>query len=353
MTQSCPAGPPLPRPRGFTVVEMMVGLTVGLFVALAASSVFVSTRTLQTVSSAQSRLGENVRLAMELLRKDFRAAGFQGCNSPPWTSSLNPGNGLFLDAPGAIVGGSHGTGGAFTPALNATLAGLPQPPLNNSDVIVVRVPVEPLALGLISSAGTPQVGVNTPGNTLVQSDIVLVANCMAAAVYQVTEANPQATGQLTHLVSPSFNPGNANAGLPVLLDASATVYKLQTHHYYVAASAQSPGTNSLWRYVFPTTDGSPNPQEVVQGIERMVVSYGVDNGTLPNTPTANMYVTADSVVSWGSVVAARIQLLAATVKDGVTLSAQPASFAGGTVTPTDRRLRYQVTEVVTLRNQAP
>jgi len=79
------------------------------------------------------------------------------------------------------------------------------------------------------------------------------------------------------------------------------------------------------------------------------VTYGVDKGD----KTVNRYVTADGVTAWDGVVAVRLQLLSTTVKDGITLTPQAASFAGSTVVATDRRLRTQVTEVVTLRNHAP
>ena len=345
---------------GFTLVELMVGLAVGLFVALAAISIFVSTRTLQTVSSAESRMGENSRLAMELLRKDFRSAGFQGCNprleGPP-VSLLTASSGLFLDGASSGLGGAHGDGtSSFTPALNATLAALPQPPLATSDVVSMRVPVEPMSLGLAVpmtvSTGVPNVGANTPGNTIVQGDVLLISNCKAGAIFQVTAASPSTTGLLTYVGG--SNPGNAGSNFGSVFRGDAAVYRLQTHHYYIAASVQRPGTFSMWRYTYPNTGGSVNPQEeVVQGIDRMLVTYGIDNGT--GNQTVSRYVSANSVTSWDSVVAVRIQLLSSTVKDGVTLSTQSASFAGGTFTPSppDKRLRTQVTEVVTLRSRAP
>ena len=346
------------RAHGFTLVELMVGLAVGLFVALAAISVFVSTRALQTVSSAQSRMGENARLAMDLLHKDFRSAGFQGCNArlaEPPVSLLNPGDGIFLDAAGSGLGGSHGGGSAFTPALNATLAALPQPPDTNSDVVAMRVPVEPMSLGLsapmTSASGVPAVGSNTPGNTIVSGDILLIANCKAGAMFQVTSPSPGTTGVLSHAIGGAFSPGNSTDDFQQVFRGDAAVYRLQTHHYYIAPSVQRAGTRSMWRYIFPNTGGPANPQEVVQGVDRMLVTYGIDDGT--GSQTVNRYVDASGVPAWNSVVAARVQLLTATVKDGVTLHAQAASFAGGTITPTDRRLRAQVTEVITLRSRAP
>lgn len=344
---------------GFTLVELMVGLAVGLFVALAAISVFVSTRTLQTVSSAGTRMSENSRLAMDLLHKDLRSSGFLGCRAllsdPPANLLVAP-NDLFLDTVNDIAGirGSHGNAGAFTPALNATLAALA--PNTDSDFLSIRVPVEPLSLGLstpmTTSIGAPQVGVNTAGNTIASGDILLIANCKAAAVFQVTDATPAANGNLAHAAGGGFNPGNVvapnNDFLHVFRGDSA-VYRLQTHHYYIAPGSHA-GTNSLWRLTFPNPAGATNPEEVVQGIDRMVVAYGLDKGD----QTVNKYVDASGVgAAWGGVVAVRIQLLSTTVKDGVTLTPQAASFAGGTVQATDHRQRTQVTEVVTLRNRAP
>ena len=342
--------------RGFTLVELMVGLAVGLFVALAAISIFVSTRTLQTVSSAESRRGENVRLAIDLLHKDFRSAGFQGCHArlaDPPVSLLNAGDGIFLDGGSTGLGGSHGDGTAFTPTLNATLAAVAQPPQLDSDVVSIRVPVEPMSLGLsapmTSSTGVPSVGANTTGNSLASGDIVLIANCKASAIFQVTVANPKSTGVLSHAVGGAFVPGNSTADLQQIFRGDSAVYRLQTHHYYIATSVQRPGTTSMWRFNYPNTDGSANPQEVVQGIDRMLVTYGIDTGD----QNVNRYVSAANVTSWDTVVSARIQFLSSTVRDGVALGPQAASFAGGTVTPTDKRLRSQVTDVVTLRNRAP
>ena len=346
--------------QGFTLVELMVGLAVGLFVAVAAISIFVSTRTLQTVSSSGTRMSENSRLAMDLLNKDLRSAGFLGCRSRIADVPVNllvAGNSRFLDTANNLAGirGSRGDGGAFLPALNATLAALA--PNANSDFLSVRVPVEPLSLGLsvpmTSASGTPQVFAAVPGNNLVSGAIVLIANCKAGAVFQVTEADPKATGALAHAQGGGFDPGNVAGGdLGHTFRGDTAVYRLQTNHYYIAPGTHA-GTNSMWRLSFPNPDNPlipPVAEEAVQGIDRMVVSYGLDSS---GTQTVGKYVTADAVTSWDEVMAVRVQLLSSTVRDGVALSAQSASFAGSTVVATDRRLRTQVTQVVTLRSRAP
>ncbi len=351
--------------RGFTLVELMIGMTVGLFVALAAISVFVSTRSLQTVSTADTRMNENARLALDILHVDLRNAGFQGCHqheSLPVDNLLTDSNNLFLgSATNLSVSGVyavHGTGSGFSPALNGVLAALAKPPDPNSDVLSIRVPVEPLSLGLstpmTTSTGAPQVGVSTPGNVFQSGDVALIANCKAGAIFQITSATPAATGVLTHATGGGFDPGNAGADLKNVYRGDSAVYRLQTRHYYIADSVATPGTKSLWRYTFPSA--APRAQEVVAGIDRMVISFGLDTGTANDRDlTVNRYVTADALtaVQWESVLAARIQLLSTTVRDGVTLTPQAASFAGSTVAATDRRKRSEVTEVVTLRSRAP
>jgi type IV pilus assembly protein PilW len=344
--------------RGMTLVELMVGMAVGLFVVLVAVSIFISTRMLNSVGSASTRMSENGRLAMDTLQTDLRSASFLGCrpllNEPP-VSVLNAGTGAFLTGAAGLQG-YRGTGAGFSPALVAPLAAMPAAsgPLTNSDVLTVRVPADPDGLGIVaamaSTLAAPQVAASSPSNTLVSGDIVLVASCKAAAMFQVTEPNPAATGVLTHGLGGPFVPGNATDDLQQRFRSDSTVYKLQTRHYYVAPSVLHPGTNSLWRVAVP---GGSDPQEVASGIDRLVITYGIDGGTSAGQQNVDHYAPADGVTAWDKVVAVRLQMLIATAKDNVTQNHQSVDFAGASITAEDRRLRTVLTEVVTVRNGAP
>jgi prepilin peptidase dependent protein B len=67
-----------PAQRGFTIVEMMVGITVGLFVVGGSLNLF----TRNVVSSRQlmleTRLNQDLRAAADLLTRELRRAGFWG-----------------------------------------------------------------------------------------------------------------------------------------------------------------------------------------------------------------------------------------------------------------------------------
>jgi type IV pilus assembly protein PilW len=344
--------------RGMTLVELMVGMAVGLFVVLVAVAIFVSTRTLHGVGSASTRMGENARLAMDVLQGDLRNAAFVGCrpllNDAP-TIVLLAGDGGFLSTAAGMTG-YHGTGTDFSPPLAGPLAAMPaaSAPLPTSDVISVRVAADMPGLGIVAAmpdtVTAPQVAASTPANTLASGDIVLVASCKASSMFQVTEANPAATGVLSHALGGSFSPGNATDDLQQRFRTDATVYKMETRHYYVAPSALRPGTNSLWRLVVP---GSAGPEEVASGIDRLLVSYGVDGAATAGQQNVDRYATADAVTDWDRIVAVRLQMLVATAKDGVARSSQSIDFAGTTLTFPDRRLRSVLTEVVTVRNGAP
>ncbi|HEV7574680.1 MAG TPA: PilW family protein [Caldimonas sp.] len=354
--------PPGPRvraaARGMTLVELMVGMAVGLFVVLIAVAIFVSTRTLHSVGSASTRMSENARLAMDVLQTDIRNAAFVGCkpllNDSPIIVLLAGDGGFLSTGPGMM--GYRGTGAGFTPALTGPLAALPaaSAPLATSDVLSVRVPADMPGLGIVaamaSTLAAPQVAASSPANTLAMGDIVLLASCKASTMFQITEANPAATGVLTHGIGGSFTPGNATDDLQQRFRTDATVYKMETRHYYVAPSALRPGTSSLYRLVVP---GSGSAEEVASGVDRLVITYGIDGAAAAGQQNVDHYAAADGVTAWDRVIAVRLQMLVATAKDGVTRTAQSVDFAGSAVAFSDRRLRSALTEVVTVRNGAP
>jgi type IV pilus assembly protein PilW len=358
MSRASVGHPCVAASRGMTLVELMVGMAVGLFVVLVAVAIFMSTRTLHWVGSASTRMSENARLAMDVLQSDLRNAAFVGCrpllNDSPIIVLLAGDGGFLSTGPG--LKGYRGTGSDFAPVLTGPLAALPpsSAPVPSSDIISVRVPTEMPGLGIVaampSTVAAPQVAASSPANTLASGDIVLLASCKASTMFQVTEPNPAATGVLSHGIGGSFTPGNATNDLQQRFRTDATVYKMETRHYYVAPSAIRPGTNSLYRLVVPGTAG---PLELASGVDRLLVTYGIDGASVAGQQNVDHYAPADGVTSWDKVVSVRLQMLVATARDGVARNAQSVDFAGSAVTFSDRRLHSALTEVVTVRNGAP
>ncbi|MFX7784400.1 PilW family protein, partial [Acinetobacter baumannii] len=84
---------------------------------------------------------------------------------------------------------------------------------------------------------------------------------------------------------------------------------------------------------------------MVEGVDNLVLLFGEDTDS---DPAANRYGTADNVGTWNNVVSVRVQLLMASVQNGVSPIAQTYNFNGASATSADRRIRSVFTSVITL-----
>jgi len=64
------------RPTGFSLAELLVAVALGLVVAAACAALFVESKRTHRLQEASARLHENGRLALELLGRHLRHAGF-------------------------------------------------------------------------------------------------------------------------------------------------------------------------------------------------------------------------------------------------------------------------------------
>ncbi|WP_028455482.1 PilW family protein [Chitinilyticum litopenaei] len=67
--------------HGFTLIEILVALAIGMLVIGAAYSYFLSTLRTSSALVAQSRLQQEVRLAAELMQRDIRRAAYRPANA--------------------------------------------------------------------------------------------------------------------------------------------------------------------------------------------------------------------------------------------------------------------------------
>ena len=334
---------------GFSLVELMVASTVGLIILGVIGSVYDNSKQVARVNDTISRLQENGRFAIQLLDRDLRMAGFKGCGGP----TIAPVNVLnttsFLYQYDVGLTGNKASGGGWLPALDSALTSLSPSPVAGADVVTMRYidgPGVPLSARMASSTGTLQV---SPGSPLATGDILLVADCAASAIFRVTNF-AAGTGVISHAAAVGAAPQNTTVDVGQIFGTDASVYRLVTKTYYLAASARKPTIKALWSNTIPSYDGQPQPVEMVEGVERLLMLYGEDTD---GDQAANKYVAADAVGTWNNVVSAKALLLLATANDNMATSSQPYKFNGVTTTPSDRRLRQSLTSMVTLRNRTP
>lgn len=68
------------RVSGFSLIELMVSLVLGLLVAGAALAIFQSNQATYRSNEGLNRVQENARVAFELMSRDIRAAGGSACS---------------------------------------------------------------------------------------------------------------------------------------------------------------------------------------------------------------------------------------------------------------------------------
>ena len=68
-----------PRQTGFTLVEVLVAVTISMILLVGVIQIFATTKRTYRLDESLARLQENGRFATDILARDVRMAGFQGC----------------------------------------------------------------------------------------------------------------------------------------------------------------------------------------------------------------------------------------------------------------------------------
>jgi type IV pilus assembly protein PilW len=140
-------------------------------------------------------------------------------------------------------------------------------------------------------------------------------------------------------------PQNGSVSFPAY-PADSWVSALQTVIYYIRPSASGSGP-ALWRIV-----GNAEPQELVEGVERMEIQYGVDTN---DDLLVDAYQTASAVTDWAQVLSVSLAVLIRSPEQSADASPNARTFnmLGTTVGPfSDKRPRILFTTTVALRNRA-
>lgn len=294
------------RSRGYTVVELMVSIVIGLFLLGGLISLLVT----NSVNSAElNKTGmqiENGRYAMQVLIEDVQHAGYWGSYSPITSNTYSiPTASDLCDT----------TTAAFS---SATPANLP--------------------VGLFGYDGTETTPTCTPLLTSRRTgtDIIVVRRLSTTSIpigSAVTNETYMQSGKCSVLPAPPPFVISTNSGAFTLKKKNCTtdetIQKYLVHIYYIA-DCNVCGTDDI-----PTLKmaelvaGSFVITPLVEGIENLQVAYGLDTNfdgapdCYTSNPTsvptaeknacagaATYFTTATATKNWSNVAAARINVLA-------------------------------------------
>lgn len=299
--------------RGLSLVELMVAMTIGLFLMGAVGIIYVNTSTTSRSSTLESQMNEDAALALELLQQQIRLAGFSNVDGTG--ARLFPGRAI-RGCDGGFTDNDAGT--AFEAlACDATGAG--------PDALAVRY--EASGLNSQTAAG------GLPGNCAHEGITAWDASAEGAAVNSIALADNR------------YYIENDADGTPSLFCQG------RTGAAFGAATALIPNIEDLQVQYAVTalpTAGNPLPHQVAGYV-------GADHVALGAT-----------AANWSRVSALRICILARTARAaptgdnsisdlGTYRSCRDADGDGvfDEVTNTDRFLRRAYVTTIQLRNMRP
>lgn len=184
---------------GFSVVELLIALGLGLLVVSGIVQLFVGNSRTYEIVNAQARLQENARFAFEFISRPARMAGFFGCAPEP-QNTVGHLIGNWANIPEyniteGIDGWESNDDGSWSPDnltslprseggvdTNVHIAGngIDSDTLQDaSDLLVFRMVRQPFGMlaATLQPDGDPVV--STPGGTpaFAANDVVVVADC--------------------------------------------------------------------------------------------------------------------------------------------------------------------------------
>ncbi len=330
--------------RGFTIVEIMVAMLLGLILMAGVVSLMIGNKRSFNEQTEMSRLQENARFAIEFLTRDIRMAGYVGCSHDiaKVTNHLNQGAEDLLYVDNAIEGANDVVPGSAPPSNSKWK---PSDSIDNvadmvagTDAITIRF-FRPTGHSLQSAMSAVSDDIAATAVDGIGGNAVLaVSDCASADIFQVTGITGSNIERAA--VSPAPLPGNSTTDLSKLYDNSARLHHLYAARYHIRQNPDN--IPALYRYVHSGT--GYRAQELVAGIEDMQIMYG--DGTT--------FAAAVDVVNWENVNSVQIGLLVRTEDEmGVDVDNRAYNVLNKTVPAAgDRHRRKVFTTTIELRNRS-
>jgi type IV pilus assembly protein PilW len=336
--------------KGFGLIELMISITLGILLSTAVIQVFLATNSSSKVQDSIAVIQENARFAMRILAREVRMAGYMGCSSvgaAGFNNIAEPAAEVNFSPSTALVGQDNvKTGNTLGAAVGTDIITLKRA---SSQFITITGKLGP-------DSANVKVEDNTIG--LVKGDFVMVSDCAGGDVFRITN-NPKAPGKgatsFTHAMG-----NNSNNKLSKIYTGESEVFAFETTDFFIADTGRKSSAGNSINALFSRqrTLGSGGvtsaPVELVEGIENMQLSYGVDTGT---DFAVDVYQTAAQVVDWAKVISVRIELQFYGSTDNVVGrtgrvdAQQVVNRAGDIVQNNDGRMRQIFTNVFTIRNK--
>lgn len=332
------------RQRGFSLIELMLAMTIGLLILTGLTTVFVNSSQSYAELRKTAEQIENGRYAVEFLTQDIRHAGFYG------EFAALPAAPATLPDPCTAP-----TAGAVSDTVNNALAfpvqGVAAADFTTAASVPTNCAVSTLIPAANRVAGSDIIVVRrTDSSALPITDTATATPVQNAVYLQTTPTDAQfALGSATALDGTMDPAGGVltttsvfrqRPDLSATITPPATTYpkiaakirKYRTHVYFVAPCSVPAGGGAVCTGAtddngrpIPTlkrlelgTNGAFSIVPIAEGIQRIRFEYGIDSSPATADPGTGLvgdgfpdsYVHAPSAAQYASAVAVRVYVLA-------------------------------------------
>jgi len=314
------------KQKGLSLIELMVGMTIALIMLVLLSALLTNNTQARTELDQTMQQVENGRYAIQMMTSELRHAGY------------------------------YGEGSSFG---KVPLA-MPDP---CSTVLAEQKAALPLAIQGFSQPGASPLACLSAVNFKAGTDVLVVRRAMTndATAAGLDPALPYVQSLGTSFV---FDSGTDPTvfSLTTKAGAPAAIHPYTVQIYFIspcsrpAAGADCTGASDDGGYPRPTlkrlelTTAGWVTTSLVEGIEQMVVEYGIDSN---QDGSADVYKSeAADITEWSNVVSVRLHLLARNTRQSGNYQDEKRYNLGPVVFgPTnDRYKRHAYSEVVRLMN---
>ncbi len=289
-----PSRMPRRTARGFSLVELMIAVGLGLLVLAGMVTLFTQNSNAQSETEKANRQIENARFAIDTISADLRNAGFYGeldpTTLPDPVALPDPCSTLPSDIKSALALHVQGYDGGTSLSCISDLK-------SGTDVLVVRhtsttCVTDPAATPALSCADT------AAGGPVFQS-----SDCNGATELQSSNSN-------------NWYGVSANSATLTLHKRDcvtiAPIRTLETHIYFIANNDNA-GDHIPTLKRAEIGAGGFTVVPLVEGVENLQIEYGMDNDA-PGSAGGGGVDTFDAapgtVARWRTVVAAKVYVLA-------------------------------------------
>ena len=327
---------------GFTLIELMVALVLGLIVIAGVISVFLANQQVYRTNQAIGDVQDGSRIAFEMMAHDIRSAGLSGCNNNGRVANVlsngpNAGGTAWWADLGNAVHGYDTTQADPAIAFGTTssppsrLAGTPSLQLLGAAGLGVTI---------TQYVDAANFKINTSTTAIQPGDIAIACDPDHATIFQVTDYQNNNTVVHNDGVGVA-TPGNCSKGLgyPTVCTSTGTAYpygpnsqlaKLTAVDWFIGTNPL--GGQSLYRSDLENLKGIPTQvaQEMVRDVTTMALLYH----QAPQTT----FVSASLITNWAAVDAVQVTLRVASTDKRAGTDVQPIARSFSATTTVRNRV---------------